>query len=101
MIKIDLNFPIKDLDGKNLANQHAAEIVSNILLSQSKGDAIKYFAWSLSLHKDKFIELDGSDYNKLKDLVENDDKLFVIAKAPILQAIIDAKDKKIDAKGKK
>ncbi len=86
MKKINLNFPIKDLDGEELPNSHAGKILANGLIGQSKGDAVKYWGWALKLNNKEEFEIDESDYSTLKEFVKNHETLPVITKAQILKA---------------
>lgn len=83
MKKVDLDFELKDLQDKSVG--HAGENVANLLLSEVKGDAVKYFDWAMSFGKKQPVSMDDSDLVKLKDLLSNTDRMPVIAKAPVIK----------------
>jgi hypothetical protein len=83
MKELNLNFEIKDLNDNVIAN--AGQLLAGLLMSETKGDAVKFFDWAISLNKKEPIKLDSSDFTKIKDLVSGSEKLTVLAKAPILK----------------
>jgi hypothetical protein len=89
MKKIDLNFPILDLDGIELEGSNAGKIVANVLVNQTQGDAVKFWGWALELNKRMPIELDESDFSTLKTFVKNSEALPIITKAQILRVFND------------
>ncbi|MES2829665.1 MAG: hypothetical protein V4687_16000 [Bacteroidota bacterium] len=86
MKKVNLDFLIKDLDGKDIIGAHAGKTLANNLIGQSKGDALKYWGWAIKLNQKEELELDDSDYSTLKDFVKSNEILPVITKAQILKA---------------
>lgn len=91
-MKVDLNYLIKDLDGKELDSAHMGKTIANLLVNQTKGEAIKYWGWALKLNDLKELELDKSDFDTLKTFIKDSDQLFIIAKAQILETLGDFKD---------
>ena len=83
MKKIDLNFDIKDLEGKLVGN--ASQIVATLLMSEVKGDAIKYFDWATTLNKKESISVDNSDLAKLKALLTETEKMSILVRVPIIR----------------
>lgn len=83
MKKIDLNFDIKDLEGKLIGN--ASQIVATLLMSEVKGDAIKYFDWATILNKKESISVDESDLSKLKTLLRETEKMSILVRVPIIR----------------
>lgn len=91
MKRVDLNFEIKDLDGKAIEEApKASRIIANALLQGQNEDPVKAMDWALSLAKNGQLDLDNSDYEKFKKTV-NEFKLPVITKAPVVKAINEAK----------
>ena len=89
MRKIDLNFPILDLEGKEVEKSNAGKIIANVLVNQSQGDALKFWGWALELNKKEPIELDESDFSTLKDFIKNSEALPIITKAQVLRVFND------------
>jgi hypothetical protein len=85
MKKIDLNKAITDLDGKNIEGSNLGKLVAQMLVSSSKGDALKYMSWALKLHAGESLELDPSDVETLKNFVKDHDQLTILSKAQILE----------------
>ena len=89
MKKLDLNFAFLGIDETTIVQQGkeliAGEVLAGVLISEVKGDAIKYFDWAVSLNKKKVIEIDDSDFIKLKSLVSETEKLTILLKAQLLK----------------
>lgn len=83
MKEINLNIELKDLNGNVVA--YAGQVLAGVLMSETKGDAVKFFDWAISLNKKESIMVDSSDFAKLKDLVSSTEKLTILAKAPIIK----------------
>ncbi len=79
---IDLNFKVKSLDGTEL--EYAGKLVANALVSQTKGDAVKYLGWALKLYEGKSLDLDKSDTDNLKNFIKDNDNLTVLSKGQVL-----------------
>ena len=84
MKKINLNKAITDLDGKDIEGSNLGKLVAQMLVSSSKGDALKYMAWALKLHAGESLELDPSDVETLKNFI-NHDQLTILSKAQMLE----------------
>ena len=89
MKKLNLNFAITDLDGKELIQ--ANKLMANSLMGEKKGDSIKLFDWAMTLNKEGIIDVDASDLTKLKDITENSESLAILAKAQILKYLATVK----------
>jgi hypothetical protein len=83
MKKLNLNFAINDLDGIELAR--ANKLLAASLMAEKNGDAVKYFDWAMTLNKEGIIEVDESDFNKIKEIVEKTEAITLIVKAQILK----------------
>lgn len=90
MKKVDLNIELKDLNDNSIGN--AGQLVASLLMSEVKGDAIKFFDWAVTLNKKESVMLDASDFSKLKALVSETEKITVLAKAPILKHLDSIKE---------
>lgn len=85
MKKIDLNKAITDLDGNAIEGSNLGKLVAQMLVTSSKGDALKYMAWALKLHAGETLELDPSDKETLKNFIKDHEQLTVLSKAQMLQ----------------
>lgn len=91
MTTIDLNKPVLDLDGKEFPEMTLGKALAAQLAYAAKGNSIKLMDWALSLHRGEPIQVDDADYTMLTKFVE-DSELRAFVKAPILRAMIEAKD---------
>ena len=87
MKKINLNKAITDLDGKDIEGSNLGKLVAQMLVSSSKGDALKYMAWALKLHAGESLELDPSDVETLKNFIKDHDQLTILSKAQMLECV--------------
>jgi len=85
---IDLNFYLKDVYGV-LMPDHAGKILAQVMVGQTKGDALKYWEWAINLSNKKQLELDESDYDNIKQFVKDSENLSILAKAQILKSLKD------------
>lgn len=83
MKTIDLNFDITSLDGNVLGN--AGKLIGTMLVSDNRGEALKFYDWAVKLHEGKSIRVDDADFKKIYKFIENNDNIFIITKAPILR----------------
>ena len=83
-MKLDFNFNLTDLDGKELEGANAGKLLANTLIQQTKGDAVKYWEWALALNKGDILDLDSSDQETLKNFVKDSETITVLAKAQVL-----------------
>ena len=85
MKEVDLNFELVNLDDAPIGN--AGQLVANLLMSETKGDAVKFFDWAMTLNKKAAVQMDASDLTKLKALLAETEKVTLLAKAQILKYI--------------
>lgn len=83
-MKLDLNFELKDLEGKEIKGANAGKLLSNTLISETKGDALKYWDWANKLYNGKSLEIDLSDAEVLKNFIKQHEGFTVIFKAQVL-----------------
>jgi hypothetical protein len=74
-MKLNFNFNLTDLEGKDLLERdgskvNAGKLLANSLVQQTKGDAIKYFEWALALNKGEILDLDTSDQEDLSRIAK-------------------------------
>jgi hypothetical protein len=84
MKKIELNKAITDLDGNAIEGSNLGKLVAQMLVTSSKGDALKYMAWALKLHAGEPLELDPSDLETLRNFIKDHDQLTILSKAQML-----------------
>jgi hypothetical protein len=86
-MKLDFNFNLTDLDGQPIENANAGKLLANTLVQQTKGDAIKFLEWALSLNKGEIIDLDTSDQLTIKNFIKDSESLSILAKGQLLQVL--------------
>lgn len=99
MEKLNLNLPIIDEKGEpvqfkisegKFEERTYAQVLGGTLLqstSTADSDILKYFTWAMELGKNGFIEIDKADAKTIKVFVTGNPEIFIIVKAPIIQAI--------------
>ena len=92
-LDFNFNFPLVDLDGKEIEGTNIGKVLAQQLMQSTKGDAVKFFELALDLHKGKVVALDTSDQTTIKDFVKNLETLTNLAKAQILSIFDKAKSK--------
>lgn len=96
-MKIELTTPITGLDGKP-ANEEGkpvstGKVLSTNLAQATEGDSLKFYGWAQKLYADQPIEVDDSDFKKLKEFVEGAKTLTHLAKAQILINMDECKER--------
>ena len=86
-MKINLNSALLDLDGNEIADSNMGKILAQLLISETKGDALKFWDWAMKLHKGEVLDLDKSDQEVFKNFVKETEKLPIITKAQILEKL--------------
>lgn len=91
-MKLDFNFQVKNLDGKDLEGEgsHCGKVLADYLQRLNKGNSMKLWDWAQTVWKKQPLEIDKTDSEVLKELVENSD-LPVITRAQIADVINKAK----------
>lgn len=74
-MKLNFNFELTDLNDRNIIDQDGNNLSANIFLANmlaqlSKGDSLKLIEIALKLNKGEEIDLDTSDKNTIKQLIE-------------------------------
>jgi hypothetical protein len=88
MKKLDFNWLIKDIEGNEIKEAKASDLLGQMLLQQKQFDAIKLFDWAVTLKKTGIIEVDNSDFDKIKEFIKSDEQyLAVITKAQLLKFV--------------
>lgn len=91
-MKLDLNFYLKGLDGKEItgpnAQVNAGMLLGNMIASTNKStDILKWLNWAQDLYKQKPIEVSENERNEIKDFVTKSEQLTILAKQQIIDAI--------------
>ena len=84
MIKIDLNVKLKGLDGNDIPGEIIGKNIANVLVSENKGDALKYYDWAVKLYKGEPINVDRADFDKIKAFINDSDRIAILLKAQAL-----------------
>lgn len=90
MKTVDLNFELMGLNGESVKNENqvpvtAGELIAGVLMSESKGDAVKFFDWAMTFNKKQPVQMDQSDLTKLRTLVETSEKITILVKGPVIK----------------
>lgn len=91
---LDFNQTLKGLDGQEVKDADGSgitlgKLLSGLLASANKGDALKLFTWAQKLYNGEALDLDPSDSSTLKEFVKNNEQLTVLAKAQLLSVFKD------------
>ena len=86
-MKLDFNFNLTDLDGKEIDNANCGKLLANTLIQQTKGDAVKYWEWALAFNKGEVLDLDSSDQETLKNFIKDSETITILAKAQLLNVL--------------
>jgi hypothetical protein len=83
-MKIDMNKAILSLDGKEIADSNIGQLIAQILVQGSKGDALKFWHWAQKLYKGEELDLDPTDTETLKNAIKDSESLTILSKAQAL-----------------
>lgn len=86
MSTVNLNKVLTDLDGQEIKDSNMGKIAAQMLISATKGDALKFMSWALKLHAGESLELDPSDKETLKNFIKEHEQLTILSKAQMLEA---------------
>ena len=91
-MKLDFNKEINGLDGAPMLGTNLGKSIASAMASQTKGDALKFWDWSLKMFNGTPIDLDVSDQGTLKEFIKNSDQLSVAVKAQALEVFEKTKE---------
>ena len=91
-MKVNLNKPMRSLDGSDHQSETLGKVLATYIVSQSKGDALKMYSWAMKLYEGKELELDKADFIVLRRFVEDNEQLYIISKAQILEVLGEFKE---------
>ena len=79
-----MNKAILSLDGKEIADSNIGQLIAQILVQGSKGDALKFWHWAQKLYKGEELDLDPTDTETLKNAIKDSESLTILSKAQAL-----------------
>lgn len=79
-----MNKAILGLDGKEIADSNIGQLIAQILVQGSKGDALKFWHWAQKLYKGEELDLDPTDTETLKNAIKDSESLTILSKAQAL-----------------
>lgn len=95
-MKLNFNFNLKGLDGKEIGVEeknpvNAGKLIATALVQVSKGDVMKHYEWAQKLYKGQPLELDKSDSAYLKNFIETNEQFTILMKAQCIEVFDKAK----------
>lgn len=92
-MKIDFDFQIKKISGEDYEGEqnHCGKVLAQFLQQLNKGNSLKLWDWAQTLWKKQPLEIDKTDSDVLKEIVETTELLPVITKAQIIEVINNSK----------
>lgn len=85
-MKLDFNFNLRGLDGQEF-KENAGQLLSTVLANLNKGNSTKLFDWALKLYNKQPLEIDDTDADVLKELIESTEHLTILSKAQMIKVI--------------
>jgi len=82
-MKVNLNKQFKALNGEELKGLTMGQMLAEALSQSNKGNSIKLYNWALKFYNKEEVEMDDTDFDVLKGLVETNDGLNNLFKAQI------------------
>jgi len=86
-MKLNFNFDLLGLDEQPIEGANAGKLLANALAQGSKGDALKFWDWAVSLNKGEVLDLDTSDQETIKNFIKDSEGFTILAKAQLLQVL--------------
>lgn len=86
-MKLNFNFDLLGLDEQPIEGANAGKLLANALAQGSKGDALKFWDWAVSLNKGEVLDLDSSDQETIKNFIKDSEGFTILAKAQLLQVL--------------
>lgn len=91
-VYINLQTPFVEIDGTE-TKKTLAKYLSELLLTEQSGDALKYQGWGVDLRTSGIIEIDKSDFQTLYDVVKSTQRWTATMKAQVMLIMLDAEKK--------
>ncbi|MDA3856207.1 MAG: hypothetical protein PF569_08170 [Candidatus Woesearchaeota archaeon] len=87
-MKIELNGPLTNLEGKAMQDTSIAKLTANVIGSEkSELDTVKAYVLAQSLYNGKAIDVEKDTLEKIKNAIEKTETLVVFGKAQIIMKI--------------
>jgi hypothetical protein len=87
----NFNKPIIGLDGEALNDANGevtlGKVLAPVIARQTQGDSLKLLSWAMAIHKNEDLVLDKSDIKTLKELINADNQMTALVKAPLLELL--------------
>jgi len=87
MKTLDFSGLLKGVDGKDTETK-LSKSLSELLASETQGDALKILGWVELLRTEGTLTLDESDTKTLEDLIKNSQRLVVLLKGQLLRVFL-------------
>lgn len=85
MKTINFNQSVYDHRGGEINDFHIS--VADTLVTATKGDSSKFVSWAVKIVNGEPLDLDESDFKKLREFFENHDRLTHLARVRILDIL--------------
>lgn len=92
-MKLNFNFNLPDFEGKPQKDANAGKILADMLGKQNKGASIKLYDWAMSLWHGKPIDVDATDFDMLRGIIDTTEFLTIMAKVPCIKYMDKVKEK--------
>jgi len=83
-MKIELNNQFKSFAGEDFKGLTMGQMLAEALGQGNKGNSIKLYSWALKFYNKEAVEMDDTDFDVLKGLVETTEVLNNLFKAQLL-----------------
>lgn len=89
MIKVDLNFQLKWIDGNEIEGSagHAGKVAAEGLAKSTAAGTAKIAVWFTDLYKQGFCEIEPHEKEIMANLIDQSPALFAFAKEQIIKSI--------------
>lgn len=87
MQKFDFTKHLLDANGQ-ATQEPMVNILKQFIATETKGEPVKLYGWVKQLNEGAgVLELDKADKKTLVEMVQNSDRLFVLAKGQLLEIL--------------
>ena len=76
-----------EADGKISIDKTLAQVLSEIIATETEGNTIKLYGWYKTLLEQKELILDDADLEALRKLVSENKRLFIFVKGQLLESL--------------
>ena len=82
-MKVTLNKQFKQLSGAEMGGMRMGQVLAEALSASNKGNSIKLYNWALKLYNKESLEMDDTDFEVLRGLIETSEMIQNLFKAQI------------------